>query len=255
MVKKIVLIIIVLAVAFLSLSELKAGKKAAESVTTVGAPIEISLPQPGKTAEQETQPEQQENVGMSEDQQRALIMDHYDLWAEAWSYGEDWFYTVTDLDHNGRLEVITASLQGSGLYTYAEIWEVREDFSGIAKCTDSLGEGEAYPDIITEATSCFYDEASGLYWYLFDDVARSGMAENYTAKVALCLDNGAIELHYINSKYEKYEDADSEPQVSYGDGEGNPITKEEYEQTVANWAVGMTMSDYALEWTEVRANN
>ena len=177
MIKKIILIIIVLAVAFLSLSELKAGREAAGNVTTVGEPIEIGLPLPGKPAEEEPQAEQLEDTGMSEDQQRALIMDHYDLWAETWSYGEDWFYTITDLDHNGRLEVITASLQGSGLYTYADIWEVREDFSGIAECTDSLGEGEAYPDIITEAASCFHDEASGLYWYLFDDVARSGMAE------------------------------------------------------------------------------
>ena len=255
MIKKIILIIIVLAVAFLSLSELKAGREAAGDVTTVGEPIEIGLPLPGKPAEQETEPEQQEDSAASEDQQRAIIMDHYDLWAEAWSYGTDWFYTITDLDHNGRLEVVTASLQGSGLYTYADIWEVREDFSGIAECKDSLGEGEAYPDIITETASCFHDESSGLYWYLFDDVARSGMAEYYSSKVALCLDNGAVELHYINSKYEKYEDADSEPQVSYGDGEGNPITKEEYEQAVANWATGMTMSDFYLEWTEVRANN
>ena len=151
--------------------------------------------------------------------------------------------------------MITASLQGSGLYTYAEIWEVREDFSGITKCSDSLGEGEAYPDIITEATSCFHDESSGLYWYLFDDVARSGMAENYLGKVALCLNNGAVELKYICSKYEKYEDAESEPEVTYSDGEGNPITEEQYEQAVANWAVGLKMSDYMLEWNEVRENN
>ena len=56
-------------------------------------------------------------------------------------------------------------------------------------------------------------------------------------------------------KYEKYEDAESEPEVTYSDGEGNPITEEQYEQAVANWAVGMTMNDFELEWVEVRDSN
>ena len=31
--------------------------------------------------------------------------------------GEVWSYTVTDLDHNGRLELVAASIQGSGRFT------------------------------------------------------------------------------------------------------------------------------------------
>ena len=253
MAKKIILIIIVLAVAFLSLSELRAGKKAAESITVSSAPASTK---PAKQ-DQDIATEQPAETGvqsMSEEQQRALIMDHYDLWSEAWDYG-DWFYTITDLDHNGRFEVITASLQGSGLYTYAEIWEVREDYSGIAECSDDLGEGGSYPDIITEAVNCYYSEASNLYYYLFDDVARSGMAENFSAKVVLCLNKGNIELTTICSKHEQYEDPESDPLVTYSDGQGNNVTKEQYEQAVANWAVGMTMNDFELEWVEVRDSN
>ena len=250
MAKKIILIVVVLAVAILSLSELRAGKKAAESITVAEAPV-------SQAAKEESAPAQSASAdssvqNMTEEQQKALLMDHYDIWSEPWDYGVDWFYAFTDLDHNGRMEVITASLQGSGLYTYAKIWEVREDFSGITKCSDTLGEGEAYPDIITEAVNCYFSEASGLYYYLFDDVTRSGMAEHYSAKVVLCLQNGAVELTTVCSEYEQYEDPESDPLVTYRDGEGNVITKEAFEQAVANWAVGMTMSDCEFEWVEVR---
>ena len=40
-----------------------------------------------------------------------------------------WNYVVTDLDRNGRLELITATLQGTGLYTYLNAYEVSEDGS------------------------------------------------------------------------------------------------------------------------------
>ena len=38
---------------------------------------------------------------------------------------DDVFY----LDHNGRLEVLTASLQGTGLYTWVRCWEANAAFS------------------------------------------------------------------------------------------------------------------------------
>lgn len=253
MAKKIILIVVILAVAFLSLSELKAGKQAAESIpaATATAPVTATDGNKDETADVSAPTVDAAVTEMSEDQQKALIMDHYDLWSESWDNGVDWFYTITDLDRNGRMEVICASLQGTGLYTYADIWEVKEDFSGISKCEDTLGEGGAYPDIITETANCYYSESSGLYYYLFDDVARSGMAEHYTGKVVLCLDKGTVELYTICSQYEQYEDPESDPLVTYSDADGKAITKEAYEQAVANWAVGMTMSDFEMEWVQV----
>ena len=46
-------------------------------------------------------------------------------------------YAVTDLDHNGRLEIITAENYSSGNYTHLEIWEVDEDRSALV----NLGSG------------------------------------------------------------------------------------------------------------------
>lgn len=254
MMKKIVLIVVILVFAAFSFSEIRAGivasKNAAASPETS---VAVVPDEPAAETEQAAEPEKSV---MTEEVQRAFIMDRYDSWAAPWENGaEDWFYTITDLDHNGRLEVITASLQGSGLYTYAEIREINEDFSDLVLCQDDLGEGGSYPDIITEAVNCYHDEAADFYYYLFDDVTRSGMAEHWHGKTVLCLHNGSVELVTICSEYERYEDADAEPTVTYSDGSGNTITKEQFEQAVANWAVGKAMDDYVFEWTEVRVQN
>ncbi len=254
MMKKIILIVVILIFAAFSFSEIRAGivasKNAAASPETS---VAVVPDEPAAETEQAAEPEKS---GMTEEVQKAFIMDRYDSWAAPWQNGtEDWYYTFTDLDHNGRLELITASLQGSGLFTYADVWEMNEDFSDLVSCTDNLGEGGSYPDIITEAVNCYHDEAADLYYYLFDDVVRSGMAEHWLGKTVLCLHDGVVEITVICSEYDVSEDPEAEPTVTYSDGEGNALTKEEFEQAVANWAVGKTMDDYTFAWKEVRSQD
>ena len=74
--------------------------------------------------------------------QRALIERSRNVWEPDLEY-ETWFSAITDLDHNGRLELLLASLQGSGLYTWVNVWEVNENYSGLTLCPDNTGEGEA----------------------------------------------------------------------------------------------------------------
>ena len=251
MIKKIVLIIVILIFAAFSFSEIRAGIVASQNaVVSPESTVAGVSSEPVAETEQATEPEKS---GMTEEVQRAFILDRYDSWATPWQNGtEDWYYTFTDLDHNGRLELITASLQGTGLFTYADVWEMNEDFTDLVPCTDDLGEGGSYPDIIIQSLSCFYNASEGRYYYLFDDLARSGMAENYAAKVVLSLNNGKVELTTICSKYEAYSDPESDPLVTYRGGNGNEISLEQYEKAVGDWAVGMEMSDFELEWTAVR---
>ena len=66
-------------------------------------------------------------------EQEALLEQNRALW-EFGGYETAWFYAFTDLDHNGRLEVIAATTQGSGVFTYGHLYEVAEDFSGVNDC-------------------------------------------------------------------------------------------------------------------------
>ena len=45
-----------------------------------------------------------------------------------------WRYAVTDLDHNGRMEVIADYIAGSSFLTYSNCFEVNENMDGIASC-------------------------------------------------------------------------------------------------------------------------
>ena len=65
-----------------------------------------------------------------------LIADNADNWKQDVPSGV-WGYSVTDLDQNGRLEIIAASVQGTGFYTYLDIYEVNEEGTGLTKIVDS----------------------------------------------------------------------------------------------------------------------
>ncbi|MBO6094297.1 MAG: hypothetical protein J6P40_11905, partial [Oscillospiraceae bacterium] len=68
-----------------------------------------------------------------------------------------WYYTVTDLDHNGRLEFIAASQHPNDRSTNLKIWEVNADRTAIRECTVVKDPDESFPDILTDITDTFYD--------------------------------------------------------------------------------------------------
>ena len=85
----------------------------------------------------EAQPSPEPAVSMSLDAQKEIISQNFEIWTLDSDYSQ-WFYTYADLNGNGRLEVIAATLQGSGLYTYANYYEVNSTYSGLDKLETSL---------------------------------------------------------------------------------------------------------------------
>ena len=71
-------------------------------------------------------------TALTAEEQRRILEDNRSLWTfDQEDYSPDWYYAFTDLDHNGLLEVLAASTQGSGMFTYAHFYEVLPDGSGI----------------------------------------------------------------------------------------------------------------------------
>ena len=190
---------------------------------------------------------------MSEAEQKALLMAHYDEWAFREVWESPWFYTFSDLDQNGRLEVISACLQGTGFYTYAGYWEVTSDFSGIAECPYELEEGGSFPDVIADTSSPvprYYEASTGRYYYLYTDTVRGGAAEYYFGEVALCLHDGVIDLIPIASRYEFYSHGETPPQITYRNGAGEEITREAYANAVVS-RFGTQAESVRFDWTMV----
>ena len=110
--------------------------------------IPTAAPQ-GSTAEVPTA----QNV-LPEEEQRRILEESRSLWTfDEGEYSPDWYYTFTDLDHNGLLEVLSASTQGSGIFTYAHFYEVLPDGSGIRNLYHADVEIQVpddWPEIILE---------------------------------------------------------------------------------------------------------
>ena len=188
---------------------------------------------------------------MPEEQQKQLIMDSYSLWAYTDPWDSPWFYTFTDLDHNGRMEVIAATLQGSGLYTWMNIYEVNADCSGLTEVALAEEEGYSYPDLIIESMPCYYDAQTDQYYYVCEDMIRDGAARYYIQNMAFCLQNGKMDFRTIASEEIVYTEESNEPAVTCLDAAGNAITEAEYDAYAAQYFAGKPGSELILSWTQV----
>ena len=179
-------------------------------------------------------------------------MAHYDEWSFKEVWESPWFYSFADLDRNGRLEVAAATLQGTGLYTTANYYEVSSDFTGIVPCTYELEEGGSFPDVISDAAPvpCYFEPSTGRYYYLFTDIVRSGFQEAYIGVIALCLHDGQIDLIPVASRYEYYSDVDVPAQITYRNSRGEEISQAEYENAVVN-RFGNHVELVDFTWTRV----
>ena len=139
------------------------------------------------------------------------------------------YYAVTDLDQNGRLELIASSGgQGSGLFTFSQIYEISKDGTKLKKYTknDTLMD-----DIVDGIDSAYYDSGMDAYYYVTGDYIRDGVAESGTNIKVLSLKDGKVTSdfiagHYVNYNYKT--DKTKEEYCKYVNGEKQEISKKEY---------------------------
>ncbi len=188
---------------------------------------------------------------VSEEQQRVFLMDRYGQWAFPGAAAEPWFYTYTDLDHNGRLEVLTASTQGSGFFTYAECWEINASFSGLDHCTAVYEQQEffSWPELVVDEAPCYYDSSTGLYHYLFTDLVREGANHHHETLIDVCLSEGVLGYQPLAAR-ETQNDADG-VHITCTDAAGNAISEQEYESWPSRFYAGMEPGSQSFSWIRV----
>ena len=71
-----------------------------------------------------------------------------------------WYYTVTDLDHDGNLEFIAATLHPQARSTNLTVWEVGEDRKSLSECKLDKDEDESFPVTRTAALGGYPDRKS-----------------------------------------------------------------------------------------------
>ena len=188
--------------------------------------------------------------GSTETEQLVLLAESKDLWAVDPEYiSEVCQYAVTDLDHNGRLEIIVSEFGGTGQYTFSRFFEVNRTFDGVEECSTDFEEGDSQPDLMYTEWQTFLDE-EGKYHYAVYDQLKISAAEYYENIRDFVLAEGMITSVLIADKMTVYTQEGENTECQ--DADGNPLSVQEYEDAVRKYFTGAQESVTGLVWQDMR---
>lgn len=132
-----------------------------------------------------------EMKSLSVKEQIALIASYSDVWKDYLESGNRNF-AITDLDHNGRLEMIVSSgTQGSGFFTSSYIYQVSADGKSLHESVSSEFSSEFdSADIVNGIDTVYVDSETDTYYYLADNYTSGGAGIRYMWYGALVFKNG-----------------------------------------------------------------
>ncbi len=202
---------------------------------------EVVVPEDKAQSEQELQTEEETVVesketvdsDVPEDTTILSIVDGSNLehqLAVIYENRADWYttdiemgsYTVTDLDQNGKLEVLAAVCSGSGMYTYTNIWEVNGD--ELVHCEQQVSEYDSQVDLIVSETVAY--SVDGSWNYIFYDTVRMG-AMGYNCDLrSMTLQNGVVIEQTYATLSETTDGANTVLEAATA--EGTPLTEDEF---------------------------
>ncbi len=198
-----------------------------------------------QTTETSTQPEE---AVMSSEAQIELIVQEQERWLpeEEWYY-QPYSYAITDLNQNGRLELLVSICEGTGIYTMTDVYEVSKDGESLIRCDNSMGEGASQVDLIVGKAPVYYNEKSGTYTYLFSDFMRSGWEWNGEEVRAISLDEGVLTEILIAGVSNEY-DMEGNCTTTYYNAVGEDIDETAYHAAVADYFADCAEMEALFAW-------
>lgn len=175
-----------------------------------------------------------------------LIANNAKTWFDAEKI-DLYSYCITDLDKNGRLEVIISSIGGTGMFSSGNIYEVDKDLDGIVLCGEK---GSLNVDIIMfNVYDVYTDENSGKRYYAVYDSYSSGWAEQGSSKYVLSLENSVYETKAV-ARYLLLTDDNFNETAYYYDIEGNEVTEKYYDNCYSSIFEGYNKSTATFGWID-----
>ena len=159
---------------------------------------------------------------------------------------QTWYYTVTDLDRNGRLEFVAASQHPNDRSTNLKIWEVNADRTAIRECSVVKDPDESFPDILTDITDTYHDTDTDTWFYMFYDNIVLSANDVYTSKSAYHLKNGSISYEAFAVEHTIVENGYRS--VSHTDANGIGISPDQYNAAGVNAFYGAERSSTNFDW-------
>lgn len=165
-----------------------------------------------------------------------LIWQEMDSWIQD-PYVDVWCYAVTDLDGNGRLEIISSDTHGSGHYVTTRMLEVNDSLTGLTaipndnEYNNNICLTSGYQSGALETIPCTRDGEG--YSYFQETTVRISATQSVQTRTAVSFRDGALSRTALGSKETQYPSEGGTPSESCFDGDGNPISPEEYAEIPA----------------------
>lgn len=189
--------------------------------------------------------------------QISLIAENSDMWEAFIDFPVESFrVAVTDLDNNGRLEVICAATMGSGIVTTSAWAEVSSDYESLVSVQNNMDK-KSEPEIIVKSADCFVNADTDERVYSFVDTARA--SGDYTAytKGLLTLKDNIVSFKPLGtciSVAENPEDITNRT-FTFTDAEGNSLTQEEFDSYIDTCLEGCEKLTATFKWQEYSKNS
>ena len=157
-----------------------------------------------------------------------------------------WYYTVADLDHDGRLEFIAASLHPVDRSTNLKIWTVSKDAASLVECPLAKDAGESFPDIMTDTVDTYHVKDTDTWYYMVYDNIVISDSEVYTVKTAVNLKDDMISYQAYAVEHTILQNGART--VSHTDANGFVISDAQYNASGTDAFAGAERSNTAFEW-------
>ena len=184
------------------------------------------------------------------DDQIILIEQNMDMWKLSPDYANEVYsYAVTDLDGNGRLELIASNMGGTGYFTYSKFYEVNEQYDGLVECETNFVEGNSQPDVIEPYVEMYYDWERKINFYLVYDLNKLSMGEYHIIQNAMYLVDGKIEVVPLAKEIQYYTAEDSS--VVYQNAYGTEISEKMFVEMPEHTFGCADVYGVNFEWREM----
>lgn len=195
--------------------------------------------------------------GLSEDviSQLEVFAENKDFWNMNY-YGQiNCCYAVFDLDNDGRLELITSTVAGNGLfYSENHFYRTDDTFTKIEELKQEYYEEyheyyETNPnelDLLCEYEGLAYTDGEVIYYPAEDEIGN-GAVSSYIADGAYYVKDGIVYSVIYRGCNTLWGDEDNNEQTWY-DAAGNEITQEAWEKLYNDFYAGMEPITYHICW-------
>ena len=159
-----------------------------------------------------------------------------------WIFGDDvafsaCSYGITDLDQNGKPEVIAEYFDADKKIIYTKIY-ITDEKGEIKECerkTAGKTFDEAYFDeTVRYGKTCYYDAEANLYYYTYTRVTRVSKFEQYKQIIAFSLNGDVITEELLATELELYNEEIEDVEYTYTDSKGNEIDENAYTNAAKN---------------------